>query len=63
MVGVPNLLIIIAGIFTIFFAFMDYDWFMNHGKAKPFVAFFGRSGARLFYIILGIVIIILGLMN
>ena len=58
-----NLFIIIGGIFTIFCAFMDYDWFLNHYKAKLFVALFGRNGARGFYIILGIILIFLGLMN
>ena len=58
-----NLSIIISGIFVIFCAFMDYNWFFNHGKAKPFVALFGRKGTRVFYIILGVVIIFLGLMS
>ena len=55
-----NLSIIVSGIFVIFCASMDYDWFMNHYKAKPFVALFGRNGTRVIYIILGIVVILLG---
>ena len=58
-----KLSIIAIGIFTIFCAFMDYDWFLNHYKAKFFVALFGRNGARVFYIILGVILIFLGLMN
>ena len=58
-----SLMIIVSGVLAIFCAFMDYDWFFNHSKAKPFVALFGRSGTRMFYIILGIAVIILGLMS
>ena len=54
------LLIIVSGFITIFCAFMDYDWFMKHRKADFFVALFGRDGARVFYIVLGIVVIFLG---
>ena len=36
---------------------MDYDWFMNSGKAWIFVKLFGRDGARVFYILLGLFLI------
>lgn len=46
----------LAGLFTILGAALDWDWFMNHGKARPFVRAFGRNGARVFYVVLGLVI-------
>ena len=52
--------IIICGFLTIFCALMDYDWFMKHRKAAFFVFLFGRGGARVFYVILGVIVILLG---
>ena len=60
MVASKGGLIIAGGVFTIFCAAMNYNWFMNHYKADLFVKIFGRNGARLFYIVLGIVLIFLG---
>ena len=54
-------LITSAALLTIFYAFIDYDWLMNHSKAAPFVALFGRNGARIFYIILGAALFFYGL--
>ncbi len=56
-----GMFIIFAGIFSIFCAYKDYDWFMNNYRARPFVKLFGRDGARRFYIGLGIFIIVCGL--
>jgi predicted membrane protein len=49
-----------AGIFTVFCAYKDYDWFMKSSKAVIFVFLFGRNGARVFYIVLGIILFFLG---
>ena len=57
--SIMPLILIASGVCTIFCAFMDYGWFMNHRKAAFFVAIFGRNGTRVFYIILGIVVIFL----
>jgi small neutral amino acid transporter SnatA (MarC family) len=51
---------IFAGIFTIVGAAADWDWFMNNHRARLFVSLFGRDGARVFYVILGLLIIVLG---
>ena len=53
---------VLAGGFSIFCAVKDYDFFMNSSKAWLFVKLFGRNGARIFYIILGAVIICCGLL-
>lgn len=50
-----------AGIFTICGAACDWDWFMGSRKARFFVAMLGRNGARIFYGLLGIAIILIGL--
>jgi len=56
-----GLLAVLMGIFTIVCAYMDFKWFMNNEKAKPFIWLFGREGARAFYGVLGFLMIMLGL--
>ena len=41
---------------------MDYDWFIKHSKAWIFLKLFGRTGTRIFYVILGIIVIMCGIM-
>ena len=51
---------VLMGMFTIGCAVADFDWFMNNYKARPLVNLVGRDGARIFYGILGLIIILLG---
>jgi len=56
-----QLLIFVAiGVFTFVCAAFDFDWFMNHRKAKLFVNVMGRDGARVFYMVIGAVIAVGG---
>jgi small neutral amino acid transporter SnatA (MarC family) len=55
-----SLACIIAGLFSSICAGMDFDFFMNHRKARFFVKILGRNGARIFYVLLGIAMIIVG---
>lgn len=56
-----GILAVAAGAFTVVAAFADWDWFMQNYKARFFVNLLGRQGARTFYAILGLAIIVLGL--
>jgi len=56
-----RVLILMWGLFSIFCAVRDYDWFMVNSKAWVFVKIFGRNGARVFYVILGIFLAIAAL--
>ncbi|SDA21152.1 Immunity protein 17 [Ruminococcus sp. YE71] len=56
-----NIAIILCGVFCIFCAYKDYDWFMNNYKARPLVKLLGRNGARVFYIIIGIMFVLCGI--
>ena len=56
-----GLIFVAAGIFSICGAAFDWDWFINSRKARFVVATFGRTGARVFYGLLGILIVIMGL--
>jgi hypothetical protein len=49
-----------AGVFTIAAAILDWDWFFKSSKARFFVDALGRNGARMFYGVLGVVILFLG---
>ena len=57
-----NIIVILCGVFCIWCAYKDYDWFMNNYKARPLVKLLGRNGARVFYIIIGIVFVIGGIL-
>lgn len=56
----PNILIILVGLFSILGGILNWYWFMNNWRARFFVNTFGRNGARLFYIGLGIFLVVLG---
>jgi len=49
-----------SGLFIIAAALLDWDWFFNHWRAALFVRLFGRNGARIFYVVLGALLLFLG---
>ncbi|MEO0947389.1 MAG: immunity 17 family protein [Cyanobacteria bacterium J06641_5] len=51
-----------CGIFAICGAAFNWDWFMNHRKARFLVRLVGRTGARLFYGFLGSTLVVLGVL-
>ena len=53
---------IAIGTFAICGAAMDWDWFMNSRRARFFVSVFGRMGARIFYGLLGIALMVFGIL-
>lgn len=59
---ITGLMLVAVGIFSICGAAMDWDFFINHYKARLVVSMFGRNGARVFYGILGAVVAVLGLL-
>jgi hypothetical protein len=50
----------IIGIFAILAAIQNWDWFFTNWRAEIFVKLFGRDGARVFYAVLGAVLILMG---
>lgn len=54
-----RIFLILAGLFSIAGAVMNWGFFMNSRRARFFVSTFGANGARIFYIGLGIVIILI----
>jgi hypothetical protein len=57
-----GLLLAAAGAFSVCGAVCDWDWFINSRKARFWVAILGRNGARGFYAILGVALIIFGVL-
>ena len=48
---------LIVGCIAFFCAFQDYDWFMNNRKMALVSSIFGRSIARIIYMLLGLAFI------
>ena len=55
------LLSIVIGFYTIAGAALNWEWFMKDPKADIFVRLFGRTGTRVFYMIVGVGLIFIGL--
>jgi len=55
-----GLIIAAAGVFTLACAAMNFNWFMEHRKARFFVKVMGRDGASIFYAVLGLGLAVLG---
>ena len=54
-------ILLLGGLFSIAGAVFNWDFFFSNSKARVFVRLLGRTGARIFYGILGIAIIIIGI--
>lgn len=55
-----NLAAIIGGLFCLCAAFFDWDFFFDNYRARPFSKIFGGNGARAFYAVIGVLLILLG---
>ena len=57
-----GLLIVAAGAFSVCGAAFDWEWFMNHRKARFMTAILTRPGARIFYGVLGLALMVFGIL-
>jgi len=53
-------LIVAAGLFAAAGGIYDWEWFMNHRKARLLCSILTRTGARIFYILLGVGLVVIG---
>ncbi|MEZ6197857.1 MAG: immunity 17 family protein [Planctomycetota bacterium] len=51
---------IAAGLFSILGAVLEWSWFMNHRNLRFFASFLGRTGARIVYVLIGVLLVSLG---
>lgn len=49
-----GVIIIAVGIYCLCAAVFNWNWFFNNRRARGLVNIFGRSGARIFYALLGL---------
>lgn len=60
--AIPLVLVgVFAGLFSIAGAWFNWEWFMNSPRARPIVWLFGRDGARAFYALLGVAMIVVAI--
>ena len=57
------ILFIALGLFSLVAAIWNIDWYFQTDGARIFVKRFGRNGARIFYILLGIGLIACGVVG
>lgn len=57
-----GLILVAIGMFAVCGAVFDWDWFMSHRKARFFVTILTRTGARIFYALLGSGLIVVGIL-
>ena len=55
-------LVIGLGVFSVVAAVLDLEWYFQTSAAQTFVRWLGRTGARLFYVLLGIGLISCGVL-
>jgi hypothetical protein len=53
-------LFVSAGLFSLISSVLNFDWFFNSRRAATFVSMFGRTGARVFYGLLGLGLVVCG---
>jgi hypothetical protein len=53
---------VLGGLFAILGGVRNWDWFFSFSPAPLFVRIFGRNGARVFYVLLGLFIVIGGIL-
>lgn len=51
-----------SGVFGVLGAWRNWDWFFAWSPAPVFVALFTRTGARIFYLLLGLGLILCGVL-
>ena len=51
---------ILGGAFSVWAAVTEQSWFFNSRKARNFAKVFGHNGAKIFYILIGAFLIVIG---
>ncbi|MDH6306876.1 hypothetical protein M2459_003497 [Parabacteroides sp. PF5-5] len=53
---------VLAGLFSFVSSLLNFDWYFNSRKAATVVRLLGRGGARIFYGLLGLGLIVAGIL-
>jgi len=57
-----GLIFIAVGVFTIVAVALNWDWFLDHGKARWISSIAGRWGARIAYGAIGLIFVAFGVL-
>ncbi len=57
------IILILAGCFSMAGAGLNWDWFMENRRARFITTLLGHQGARIFYIILGLLLVVFGFLG
>ena len=57
-----DLLILLAGLLAMLAGILNWDWFIAQRRSAFLVTLLGRTGARLFFILLGVALTSVGLL-
>lgn len=55
------ILFILVGLLSVAASYFNWDWYFNNYRARFLVKIIGRRGARIFYTVLGLFLVGLGL--
>jgi small neutral amino acid transporter SnatA (MarC family) len=55
-----GLIFVLIGGLAVAAAALDWEWFMGSSKARFMTSLLGRQGARLFYVLLGVALLAMG---
>lgn len=58
-----GIVFVLVGLFTVGGGVFAWDWFINSRKARFLVSLIGRTGARIFYALLGAALVVLGVLT
>ncbi len=58
-----QILFMAAGIFSILGAYFEWNFFYKNRKVQRIIRLFGPSGAKIFYIVIGIIIFSIALLD
>ncbi len=58
-----QILFMAAGIFSILGAYFEWNFFYKNRKVQRIIKLFGPSGAKIFYIVIGIIIFSIALLD
>ena len=54
------ILFILVGLLSVAASYFNWDWYFNNYRARFLVKTIGRKGARIFYMVLGLFLVGLG---
>ncbi|PCH75691.1 MAG: hypothetical protein COB98_08505 [Flavobacteriaceae bacterium] len=58
-----NILFMLIGVFAIVASVLEWNFFFNSKKAQGLIAILGRKGTKIFYIVIGVGLLLVGFLD